>query len=181
MGILSLFFPAPKDRPGVYCITNRSTGWFYIGATTLAITERWNRHIYMLDTGRHHNKRLQADWDEYGGQAFKFSVVEVVQDTSQVFIREQYWQRRKYTGKCYNPHPDDIPDFIKKRIASRQRTVDYRSSEVQDAIVTLFRWLPGSEDKMESLLRKQGTPEDVLTFCRDTAISLGPLSSKRRR
>jgi group I intron endonuclease len=89
MGILSFFRPAPKHRPGVYCITNRRTGHFYIGATTLTITERWNRHCYMLDTGRHHNKRLQADWDAYGSQAFKFSVIEVVQDTDQVFIRQE--------------------------------------------------------------------------------------------
>lgn len=113
MGILSLLGLAPKNQPGIYRITNRRTGQFYIGATTLAITERWKRHRYLLRCGIHHNKRLQADWDRCGAQAFKFSVIEVIRDADQVFKREKYWQRLKHNDKCYNPHPDDLPPFMR--------------------------------------------------------------------
>lgn len=180
MGILSLFSTAPKDRPGVYCITNRHTGWFYIGATTLAMTERWDRHRYMLNTGRHHNKRLQADWDEYGSRTFKFSVIEVVKHVDQVFIREEYWQRRKHTNKCYNPHPDDMPLWVKKATGSK-RTIEYSTPESQEALVTMFQWVPGSENELASILHSMGFPELVLLSCRTIALSRGPIYHRRPR
>jgi group I intron endonuclease len=145
MPILSFFWPAPKHRPGIYCITNRRTGWFYIGATTLTITKRWDRHRYMLDTGRHHNKRLQADWDTYGERAFKFTVIEVVRDASQIFIREHYWQRRKYNSKCYNPNPDAIlPAFVRRRISSKISRSDQ---------LFIFRVMRGSLPKTKKNIR----------------------------
>jgi len=180
MSILPHFFLAPKDRPGIYRIDNRRTGGFYIGATTLAITERWDRHRYMLNTGRHHNKRLQADWNKYGARSFRFSVIEVVKDTDKVFAREEYWQRKKHTSKCYNRHPDDIPTWLKKA-RGLNRKIEYSTPESQEALVTMFRWVHKSPDELSSILQSIGFPESVLSSCRATALLQGPLYPKRRR
>lgn len=167
MGILTWIFGlSPKYQPGVYSITNRRTGRFYIGATTLAMTERWLRHRSMLRAGRHHNKRLQADWDRYGTQAFKFAVIEVVQGADRVFEREQYWQRLRHNDKCYNPHPDDrtIPDYVRKRAESRARRqlIDHSAPEIQEAIQRIYDLVPGAKDELSAWFQRIGYPsEDV--------------------
>lgn len=115
MGILSFLGPSPKDQPGVYCITNRLTGHFYIGATTQTIAIRWDQHRQSLAAGTHHNKRLQADWDIYGPPAFRFAAIEVVHDPEQVFIREHYWQCVRYNRRCYNVDPNTVSPYTKTR------------------------------------------------------------------
>lgn len=167
MDILTRIFGLPpKYRSGVYFITNRRTGRFYIGATTLAMTERWARHRSMLRAGRHHNKRLQSDWDRYGAQSFRFAVLEVVQGTDQIFEREQYWQRLRHNDRCYNPHPDDrpVPEYIKRRAESRARRqlIDYSSPEVQDAIQQIYDLVPDAKDELSAWFWRIGYPsEDV--------------------
>lgn len=106
MNILAWFFPLPKYQSGVYRIANRRTGAFYIGATTRPMVARLDEHRSNLRAGRHHNDRLQADWQRYGDRSFRFEVIEVVLDPESVFDRERHWQRLEYhTEMCYNPDP----------------------------------------------------------------------------
>lgn len=122
VGILAhLFGPPPKHQPGVYRIANRKTGCIYIGATTQPISVRWAQHRAQLNGGRHHNKRLQADWMVHGPRAFKFSVLEVVYDTALVFERERDWQLHLYTPDgCYNPDPNALPPYMKTSAIPRE-------------------------------------------------------------
>jgi hypothetical protein len=151
MGILSRFFTPAKHRPGVYSITNRVTGCVYIGATTLAITARWQRHRDQLTAARHHNSRLQADWDKYGPHVFRFAVIEVVEDTDRVFDRERYWQERGYTTEGrYNPPVGQMPQGKKSTAA------------------------PSASVEVARNLRSQGyTRDQARVFLREQGYSLG--------
>ncbi len=155
MRILSyLFGVRAKNRPGVYTITNRHTGRVYIGATAKTIAERWQRHRYMLDTGRHHNKHLQADWNRYGAHSFKFAILEVVNDGEQAFEREREWQRRRYTPEgLYNPDPDATLSGSGGLL--RRRGPEYERSELL-ALYREMRVQGYTRDKARAVLRERG-------------------------
>jgi group I intron endonuclease len=72
-------------------ITNKITDAGYIGSTTRDVGLRWYRHKKDLKSGIHHSAFLQRAWDKYGEAAFEFSVVEIVEDNSQLLAREQAW------------------------------------------------------------------------------------------
>ena len=59
----------------VYEIENRITGKAYVGQST-AWESRWTRHKNMLSDGSHSNSSLQADYDEYGLDAFEHRVIQ---------------------------------------------------------------------------------------------------------
>lgn len=59
---------------GIYAIINNATGRAYIGKSE-NIKARWADHIAGLETGTHHNKALQADWNKYGRETFSIRVV----------------------------------------------------------------------------------------------------------
>lgn len=60
---------------GVYRIRNRVTGDVYIGSA-VDIERRVKAHQGLLNIGHHHNKLLQAAWDEHGAPAFAFGIAE---------------------------------------------------------------------------------------------------------
>lgn len=65
-----------KQIPGgVYLITNTRDDRRYAGSTA-NLTRRIRDHKSDLRNGRHKNKRLQQAWDEYGEDAFNFSIME---------------------------------------------------------------------------------------------------------
>lgn len=105
----STHLPAPThgrniDYPGIYRITCIPNGMEYIGQTSRAIKVRWHDHESDLNAGRHHNTRLQHDWNLYRPEQFRWEVLEVVTDQSWLLDRERDWQNREYeTAKRYNP------------------------------------------------------------------------------
>jgi group I intron endonuclease len=59
---------------GVYEIRNTITGDIYVGASN-RIPIRLKAHRRALELNRHHSKRLQADWNKYGPDAFTFQIM----------------------------------------------------------------------------------------------------------
>ncbi|HEY7341030.1 MAG TPA: GIY-YIG nuclease family protein [Ktedonobacterales bacterium] len=87
-----------SERPqsgGIYVIANTITGDIYIGSS-IDLSNRMSQHRALLNAGRHPNTKLQADWDEFGGSAFLFDILEVVHDHSQlVAVEQRYLDERK--------------------------------------------------------------------------------------
>lgn len=79
----------PK-KAGIYKILNTVGGGMYIGSA-INMNSRLKRHCKDLRSGCHHSVKLQRAYDKYHSQAFIASVVECVEDTSQLLQREQYW------------------------------------------------------------------------------------------
>lgn len=61
----------------------------YIGSTS-DLNVRWDHHRIQLRANRHHNKHLQAAWNKYTKDAFKFEIIEEC-TINDLIEREQYW------------------------------------------------------------------------------------------
>lgn len=62
---------------GAYRIINLRDDKSFVG-TSMNLEGVWNKHKFMLDTGLHDNKELQADWKAYGEEGFRFEVLEQI-------------------------------------------------------------------------------------------------------
>lgn len=103
-----------KERPlqaGIFTITNLSTGKTYLGSS-LNMHGPLNKHRLMLVTGGHINAALQKDWNEFGEQAFRFQVEELVKvtddpdfdrkDALAALEREWISRYQPFAERCYN-------------------------------------------------------------------------------
>lgn len=89
---------------GVYAVRNVVNGMLYIGSTT-NIDRRRSEHEHRLNRGKHENKNLQAAWNYYGKDMFVFDVIEEVEDTSNLVVREQFYIDM-YRRLVYNMAPN---------------------------------------------------------------------------
>ena len=81
-------------QTGVYKIINIINSKFYIGSTSSkkgGFKDRIKTHTRLLTRSTHCNKHLQAAWNKYGPDAFKFEILEVVDDVNKIIEREQYY------------------------------------------------------------------------------------------
>lgn len=72
---------------GVYAITLVSSGLQYIGSAQNMVS-RQARHIKDLVAGRHHNRHLQAAFDQHGAGDLIFSVVQICGDRDSAYQLE---------------------------------------------------------------------------------------------
>jgi len=75
---------------GIYQIKNLINNKVYVGSSN-NINKRWGQHIYHLNAGTHHSKHLQAAWDKYSKENFAFSILEEVNTSDNIFIKEKDW------------------------------------------------------------------------------------------
>jgi len=76
--------------PGIYAITHIASGKQYVGSSA-NIGMRWAAHRHNLRKDKHCSTYLQRAWNKFGSEAFAFSVLEVLSDTSTILVREQHW------------------------------------------------------------------------------------------
>ena len=75
---------------GIYSILNTANGKRYIGQTT-DLSKRRFAHFAALRKGFHKNSHLQAAWNRYGSQAFRWSVLQVCCGTASLDAAERHW------------------------------------------------------------------------------------------
>lgn len=80
-------------RSGIYQIRHTVSGKVYIGSAS-AFLSRWARHRKDLKKGHHHSRRLQNSWNKHGADAFRFEILEFVDNKADLIVREQDWINR---------------------------------------------------------------------------------------
>lgn len=80
---------------GVYKISSKTSKKVYIGSTR-NIAKRWWYHIKELTNNKHHNYKLQKDFDDLGITNFRFEVLEAFEKhhnltTEDLETVEQEW------------------------------------------------------------------------------------------
>ncbi len=121
---------------GIYKITNlQDTNKIYIGRS-LDIKHRWESHISELNNGKHINKDLQIDWDEYGADNFKFEVIDECSSNKESKFRElqEIDKYRKLGYKLYNTPSakDDIVWYICDKLDKLDDIIDFEIDYIDD-------------------------------------------------
>lgn len=78
---------------GIYEIKNTKTNKRYVGSSS-QLNKRKIRHFSSLRNNRHENRYIQEDWNIYGEKHFVFNVLESVDDSKDLLIREGYWMNK---------------------------------------------------------------------------------------
>lgn len=94
----------------IYKIRNVVNGNFYVGST-VRYHQRAQAHRRLLRRNAHHCKHLQAAWNKYGEECFKFEIVEHVEAPINLQGVENRWLT-EHVGKphCYNSgYQSDAP------------------------------------------------------------------------
>ena len=93
---------------GIYKIINVVNNKFYVGSA-VNFTARKRKHWWALRSQRHANKHLQAAWNKYGEEYFKFLIVEELPEGANILAAENVWLK-EHVGKdyCYNLGTDAI-------------------------------------------------------------------------
>ena len=68
---------------GIYCITNTVNNKIYIGSSVF-IQSRKLYHFNSLKNNKHVNKYLQSAYDKYGLESFKFEIIEIINNESEL-------------------------------------------------------------------------------------------------
>lgn len=91
-----------STHPVIYRIRNIVNQKFYVGST-INSKERFRTHRSKLRRGVHHTPHLQAAWNKYGEECFKFEIMEEVADVASLQAAEDRWLQ-EYVGQpcCYN-------------------------------------------------------------------------------
>lgn len=73
---------------GVYCIENTVNNKQYIGSSN-NIRLRTYRHLKGLRSNKHHSSHLQRAWNKYGGENFKFYIIEEMKFPENYILNER--------------------------------------------------------------------------------------------
>ena len=83
---------------GIYKITNKITGDFYIGSSK-NVKERWAAHKRQSTWNEHPNNQLYKDMQKYGLDKFDFQVIAEVEES---FLKEKEQQFIETLKPSYN-------------------------------------------------------------------------------
>jgi group I intron endonuclease len=92
---------------GVYKISSKATGKFYIGSSTTSIARRWKSHKLELKKKLHHNTGLQNLYDTHGEDDLVFEVISELSNEEEIEALEQKMLDQFYsTPLCLNECSD---------------------------------------------------------------------------
>ena len=95
-----------KTRPGIFAIRclAEDAAWT---ATSRDLDSQQNGIWFQLRMGNHMNKALQQAWNRHGAEAFRFEILEVVEDDSPEMIglvlkdRETHWRAQEGAARLF--------------------------------------------------------------------------------
>ncbi|WP_440115516.1 DUF2087 domain-containing protein [Paenibacillus sp. QZ-Y1] len=93
-----------KTEAGVYQIRNEHNGKVYLDSTLNLKT--LNGQKFMLQMGSHLNRQLQAEWNEYGENAFMIEVLEKLKKED-----SPYYDPKDALAKCLNRWFDQLEPY----------------------------------------------------------------------
>lgn len=91
-----------ENLKGVYSILNKVNGKQYIGSTRVSFKDRFRHHVNVLRTNSHKNIYIQRDWNLYKEDCFEFIILEIIENDSDVLLREQFWMESFDFKTLYN-------------------------------------------------------------------------------
>lgn len=129
---------------GIYTIICTKTNWFYIGES-MNIKQRRKQHYNDLKNNRHHNTRMQLDYNLHGEDSFEFKIVqphisynELITKAELLILEDKYIAQYKDKYNLYNIE-NTLNDFlIGKRILQHSIDIPYYIDAVRKYIVSVL-------------------------------------------
>ena len=108
------FYKQMDTMMGVYQIRNNMNGKIFISSFA-NLKSKWLTIRMQLDMGRHPNSELQEDWNELGGNAFSYKVLEERKQEADMDVKWELQQMEKawlaklepYDERGYNKPPKE--------------------------------------------------------------------------
>ncbi len=121
---------------GIYIIKNKENGKIYVGSS-LNVYARFSNHVMMLRAKKHANIHLQRAWNEYVESAFEMSIVELINEDSDLIQPEQVWiDKLDATNRNigYNisacakgrPMPEEVKAKIRAKHIGKKLSAEHR-------------------------------------------------------
>lgn len=117
-------------QAGVFQIRNAANEKVFVAAA-LDLPGVMNRHRFELAAGGHKNRRLQAEWDEFGGDRFAFEVLDSLvpregpdsDPRAELTVLEDLWLERlaPYGDRGYNEPKAGREEKLRRIAANRLR------------------------------------------------------------
>ena len=95
-----------KVRQGVFTVRCLPDGALWIG-TSRDLDAQQNGIWFQLRIGNHMNRGLQQAWNRHGADAFRFELLEIVEDDNAEMVglllkeREQRWREQTGAAKLF--------------------------------------------------------------------------------
>jgi hypothetical protein len=109
---LKMLYKETRPVAGVYQIKNAKNGKVLIDS--LPDIRSFNGKKFQLSIGKHFNAGLQAEYNEFGGDAFTFDILETLKEKD-----EPGFDREKELKKLLQKHLDLLQPFGEKGYNNR--------------------------------------------------------------
>ena len=86
---------------GIYYITNKENGKIYVGCSG-NIEKRWEQHLEMLRSKKHHSYKLQNAYNELGEENFEMTIEEECRFEDRFLIEARHIRKNKGISNLYN-------------------------------------------------------------------------------
>ena len=145
---------------GIYRIVNLKNSKIYIGSTT-NFSRRRKEHVKRLRSNKHNNKHLQASFNKFGEENFKFEILEKTED---LIVREQYYIKTLNTMNPkigYNLSFPHLSGGCKSlRNSSEIRKVVYGICQTTNKILVKYRSVQEARDLLHAGIGHRLNKED---------------------
>lgn len=146
----------------VYAIRNKATDRMYIGSA-VDHAKRFSKHKNDLKKGRHHSQILQRSYDKHGSETFEFSILEYIDDRTDLLPREQVWLNffkphyniAKFAGSPTRGLKFSAETRAKMSAAGLGRKRPPRSDEWKEKLAATKRGKPWSDKAKKNLRFKK--------------------------
>lgn len=96
-----------KTPKGIFAVRCRATGEVWAGASN-HLDSHVNQIWFILRSGRHPNKPMQAAWNEHGESAFAYEILEALEDdVDRLLLKDLLDRRLKHWKQAVGAQPND--------------------------------------------------------------------------
>lgn len=131
---------------GIYKIENLITGRIYIGKSK-NISKRFKQHQQSLKGGYHKNKELQNDYNLYGENNFKFSILRKTDCSKKLYYYESY-----YVDKF-----DSFNNGYNIKALYNHKAIKFIEKDIEIYISKIKNMLPKTDKKQYTIYQEFNT------------------------
>lgn len=150
---------------GIYQIRNIQNNHLYIGSSR-NIFNRWAGHRLALKKNIHHSQYLQRAWNKYGKENFEFTVLQEIQNLSELtMIEAQYIKDLKPSYNIYKETGNQsyLKSSLKAQIKRKDR-LEILRKRLQIETITIVQ----ETDKTQSSFNNIKNQKPIYRFTPDT-------------